>query len=229
MLIWVLSASLIGGAALAAPLTDTERSQLVQRIQQGDSNSMLEGGKSGDLTLIPALEGFLQARSNAVTESITQMTQAVNTEEERRRVIPPREALMYNEYDTAAENARMALAKLGVSRYLDEIMTELKTPTSSTLFRVKYSTLSPRAYGYRVQVGALKKLAYVKNPSTVKDIAEFLRYAKSPNTTEPSDEVRPPLAVFAAGTLRSIVDNPPPTNDPSVWQQWWEQNKDKYP
>ena len=124
---------------------------------------------------------------------------------------------MTSEYDTAALNARMALAKLGVKQYLDEILTELKTPTNSTLFRVCYSTLSPSGYGYYVQVDALRKLAYIKNPSTIKDIAYFLQYTERFKAEEHSDERRSPLAKFAIQTLRSIVENPPPTDDPLVW------------
>jgi hypothetical protein len=46
-------------------------------------------------------------------------------------------------------------------------------------------------------------------------------------------------AVVAMKTLAQIADNPPQINLPDVaemfdarskiWQQWWQQNKDKYP
>lgn len=207
---------------------EPSQDELLARIQAGDSTAILEAGKSGDQSLIPTLEAFVQARRDAVTETMTKLKQALaetqNTDEERRRFLQPREALMSSEYEPVVENARMALAKLGVHQYLEEILTELKTPTNSTLYRVCCGSED----GYRVQAGALRKLAYVNNPSTIKDIAEFLQYTKRPNAGR-SDYIQPPLAKYAAQTLRSMVKNPLPTDDPLVWQQWWEQNKDKYP
>jgi len=29
--------------------------------------------------------------------------------------------------------------------------------------------------------------------------------------------------------LRLMVEDPPRSNKVKAWQQWWEQNKDKYP
>jgi len=228
----ILGAVLLACAFVSSPArvrgAKPSRDELLARIQAGDSTAILEAGKSGDQSLIPVLEGFLQARRDTVTETMTKLKQAYaetqNTDEEKRRFLPPREALMTSEYDSVAQNVRMALAKLGVHQYLDEILIELKTPTNSTLHKVCCGSED----GYRVQAGALRKLAYVNNPTTIKDVAEFLKYTKRPNA-EWSDYMQAPLAKYATQTLRSMVKNPLPTDDPLAWQQWWEQNKDKYP
>jgi hypothetical protein len=212
-------AFVICSVAFANAISEPDRIKLLQRIQEGNPAAMLEAGQGGDVTMIPALEEFLQARSNAVEETMSRLAKAYGNEEERRRFMLPREAIMTSEYDIAAQNARTALARLHVKKYLDEILTELIDPTNSTVFRVWGGN------GFSVQAGALKKLAYVKDPSTVKFAAKFL------NETErqQSDAPRPPLAWYAICTLRSLVDNPPATNDFKVWQEWWGQNRDRYP
>ena len=219
----MLVAWVLGNGPAKVHGTEPSHDELLARIQAGDSTAILEAGTSGDPTLIPALEGFLQARSNTVERTIADLIRAYPTEEEGRRSVPPREALMSGEYDAVAQNARTALAKLGVKRYLDEILVELMNPTNSMVFRVWHTG------GYRIQVQALKKLAYVNDRSTVKLVAKFLHATESPNLTEPSDVARSPLAAHALAALRVMVDNPPATNDFKLWQQWWEQNKDKYP
>src|SRR3989442_8407554 len=95
-LAWVLMISSIASAA--APLTETERLQLVQRIQQSDANAMLEAGKSGDSALIPALEAVLQTRSNAVAKVITGREQMFQTEEARHQFLRWRDTLRWPEY-----------------------------------------------------------------------------------------------------------------------------------
>jgi hypothetical protein len=81
---------------------------------------------------------------------------------------------------------------------------------------------------------AFKKLAYIRDPSTVKIVAQFLysteRFYNAPDV--------PPWWVSgaAARALRQMVDNPPALpavhtgeEEDRAWQQWWEKNKDKYP
>ena len=135
---------------------------------------------------------------------------------------------------------KMALAKLGVRKYLDEIVTELTTSISvavtsggETHVHLNYAALA-------VQIAAFKKLAYIKDRSTVKLIAGFLYgkenaddyFVKSDSDSSGYWDYmliyeRPSEATMK--TLAQIVDNPPQSDDVKVWQQWWEKNKDKYP
>jgi hypothetical protein len=138
-------------------------------------------------------------------------------------------------------NARKkALAKLGVKEYLDEILIEL-TNTSSTVVASGRGMNSSIDYArLSAQTEALKKLAYIKNRSTVKLIAAFL-YGKENaddyivKSDSESNGYWYCMLIYerpsetAMKTLAQIVDNPPAGNDVKVWQQWWEQNKDKYP
>ncbi len=192
-------------AEIAYP-SDTTKEALIARIQKTDEDAILEAGKSGDADYIQALQGV--ARGDAA--------------------------------DRRVSAARMALAKLGVKKYLDEIVSELTNSTSvavtsggETHVHLNYAALA-------VQIAAFKKLAYVKDHSTVKIIAGFLYgkenaddyFVKSDSDSSGYWDYmliyeRPSEA--ATKTLTQIVDNPPAGNDVKVWQQWWEQNKDKYP
>jgi hypothetical protein len=134
--------------------------------------------------------------------------------------------------------AQKALAKLGVKKYLDEILLEATDPTNTpaamaTMSRPGVPGFPPKHVGLEVQMRAFKKLAYVKDRSSVRVIASFL-YAKE----NPEDYVErggfdmvvyEPPSRMAMKTLAQIVDNPPASRDVKAWQQWWEQNKDKYP
>jgi hypothetical protein len=197
--------------------SDTSKPALITRIQRADEDAILEAGNSGDSLYVPALE--IQAGGRAAD----------------RRVIA----------------AKMALAKLGIKSYLDETVAELTT-TNSALFRSYRESDgffgSPKADAdrqaqYLTQEKAFEKLAYIKDRSTVKLIIPFL-YAKE----NPEDYihhggfdmvVNQSPSESAMSALAQIVENPPvihlPGNsdDHSVrlkaWQQWWQQNKDKYP
>jgi hypothetical protein len=140
--------------------------------------------------------------------------------------------------------ARTALAKLGVKKCLDGIVTEL---TNNTVDAPGPNGTPPSAVVKHerrwAQMEALKKLAYIKDRSTVKVLASYL-YAKE-NPDDYVDYGGKDIVVFeppseaAVRILPQIVDNPPAinlqgTNDThdarvKIWQQWWEQNKDKYP
>jgi hypothetical protein len=187
---------------------DGTKEAIIARILRADDDAILEAGKSGDGTFIPALEKLAGDRPTD------------------RRVI----------------HAQMALAKLGVKKHLDETITELTT-TNSALFKAHISGYC-RAYGsedWRVacakeetQKTAFEKLAYIRNASTVKVVAQFLY---STEHYQFSNDVPAYWASsYAIPTLRQMVDNPPQTpveytreQDIHAWQQWWEQNKDKYP
>ncbi len=172
---------------------------LEQRITQGDTAAIIEAADANRKDLIPVIERFSDSKAG-----------------------------------------KKALAKLGVKEYLDGILVEL-TNTSSTAVAsgrgmnpsVDYAKLS-------VQTEAFKKLAYIKNRSTVKVIAAFLYGKENPNdyivkSDSESDGYWYCMVIYerpseaAMKTLAQIVDNPPASSDVKVWQQWWEQNKDKYP
>lgn len=177
-------------------------------VNRGEYSAILEAGRTGDTNLIP----FLQA----------QMTGEPTD--------PPTEA------------AKMALAKLGVKKYLDETVAELTT-TNSALFEAYKKDggcafpdeeMRVRCAKQRTWETAFKKVAYIHNPSTVKVVAQFLY---STEHFQFAPDVPPWWASgYAYMTLRQMVDNPPAlpavrTHEEEVhaWQQWWEQNKDKYP
>jgi len=185
---------------------------MIARIRQADDDAILQAGKSGDSSYIPALETQAQGRTTD------------------RRVI----------------DAKMALAKLGVAKYLDETIAELTT-TNSALFETnrkfyqnyggsEYWTM--RQARLKTQEQAIEKLAYIRNPSTIKTLAAFLYSTENLNREIPrqGDELFGTPAGMAIMALRQMVDNPPKVpvgftleQDVQAWQQWWEQNKDKYP
>jgi hypothetical protein len=187
----------------------------IARIQSADEDAILEAGKSGDADYIPALE---KQASGRITD---------------RRVIA----------------AKTALAKLGVKWCLDEILLELNDPTNSPVYRA-HSTLygSPpgRYEAIRIRNAAFGKLQYVNDRSTIKVVASFLYTKENPMDYVEGAEPGSTDVVFfewpsevAMKVLAQIVDNPPTINIPDnaythdarvkAWQQWWEQNKDKYP
>lgn len=131
------------------------------------------------------------------------------------------------------------LAKLGVKRYLDEIVMELTT-TNSPLFDA-YKKGSPVALSdaratrfsddpgiYDIQTKAFVRLAYIPDRSTVKIVAAFL-YSPQEMRFVTDDIRQQPPSWFAIWALRLMVDNPPQSDDVKIWQQWWEENKHKYP
>ena len=139
--------------------------------------------------------------------------------------------------------ARKALAKLGGKKYLDGIVAEL---TNNALDAPGPNGAPPTTVVKHerrwAQMEAFKKLAYIKDRSTVKVLASYL-YAKE-NPDDYVDHGGKDIVVFetpseaAMRILPQIVDNPPAvnlqgTNDThearvKIWQQWWEENKAKY-
>jgi HEAT repeat protein len=138
--------------------------------------------------------------------------------------------------------AKAALAKLGAKKYLDEAVTELTTTNSElfTFYMRNGICAYPSKEGRvacatkRTQETAFEKLAYIRNPSTVKVVAQFLYSTEHYQFS--TDE--PPWWTSGAAVraLRQMVDNPPTLpavhsgeEEDRAWQQWWEQNKSKYP
>jgi hypothetical protein len=179
---------------------------LEQRINRGDVRAFMDAGDLGRKDLIPALEPYAGDESWA----------------------------------------RAALAKLGVKKYLDAILLEATGLTNRVVYREgeKYTGSSQDKYETLwVQMEAFKKLAYIKDRSTVKTLIAFLDIEENPEDYVQrggKDIVRFERPSNAAmRILPQIVDNPPAinlqgTNDThearvKLWQQWWEQNKAKYP
>jgi hypothetical protein len=237
----VLACILLG--VIQTPAETPSNAELLAAIQRDDRNAILEAGKSGDKTFIPILSERAKPRGVPPLDP------------EKLTGISPRDVEMLKRdrerprFDPIADAAKMALAKLGVKEYRDEIVSELTT-TNSTNFRTTYRELTELAgvsrdkavqdAKYSTQLDALQKLAYINDSSTIKYIAPLLY-----DTTDPSPKPAPgamdrvvlsSLAQLAVHTLKQMV-RPLPSNVQGVtdmdeiraWQQWWEQNKDKYP
>jgi len=230
MLLMLLLSALL--TAAQAQVTPPAGSDLLSRVEHGDRTAILEAGKTGDTNFIPVLESI--ASPHYVDQIDTNTFRNMNPEQ----VKTLKNTFWHPVYDDpTAVNARMALAKLGVKEYLDEILLELTDPTSSPVCKEREGHPQYRCFPIDVRNAAFNKLGYVNNRSTVRAIASFL-----PITTEPvtgTDVMYDSYSELAMRTLAGMVDNPPQINLPDVsetldarskiWQQWWEQNKDKYP
>lgn len=180
-----------------------ETNALEQRVRHWEVAAIKEAGNSGRQDLIPALQGAADA--------------SVDPEEPVRIW------------------AKASLAKLGVKKYLDETIAELTT-TNSALFEAHKNggcrgflseEKSTQCAKMETQETAFKKLAYIRDPSTVKIVVQFLY---STEHYQFSPDVPPWWASGAAvRALQQMVDNPPAGVEEKVWQQWWEQNKSNYP
>ena len=214
----------------AGVLAESQRETLERRIAQGDRDAVLEAGNTGDKGSIPVLESMARPHFTGGPESIKGLS-------------PEQAGALSNSVwrsvydDRAAVNARMALAKLGVKNYLDEIVLELTDPANSPVCKESEGHPGYSCNLKRVRSEAFSKLAYIKDGSTVRAIASFLSVTNEP--APDGDVMYDAYAYLAMRTLAQIVDNPPQINLPDdaehfdarakIWQQWWEQNKDKYP
>jgi HEAT repeat protein len=122
-------------------------------------------------------------------------------------------------HPAVAELTKQALAKLGDQYYLAEILAELEVEDR------------------HVRSEAFRKLAYVQDQVTVRQIAPFLR---DPGPLPLADgHVRyTPYRFLAAWALGQIVDAPPVKKDLAglyteadvkTWQTWWESHQHTYP
>ncbi len=117
---------------------------------------------------------------------------------------------------------------------LEEIMTELVSPKESAAFTAQTNHMAAQEPEVAVRSKAFTRLAYIANRSTVRQVASFLTDTTHP-PQKPTDVRYVSYAEMAADTLSQMVTNAPPTTNFSAqdkiraWQQWWEQNKDKYP
>ncbi len=176
---------------------------LEQRINRGDYYAFLEAADAGRKDLIPALEKYASDRA-----------------------------------------AKKALAKLGVRKYVDEIISELTTTNSGTYATNLKNYLEmgePLANAealaeWSARMKVFDDLAYIGDKSTVKVIASYLYVKEWKKPFAGNDVGFDPPSFQAVVTLQKMnLEGAPNTRGLSVtatlaaWQQWWEQNKDKYP
>jgi hypothetical protein len=208
--------------ALVLP-AHAQQQDLVERIKKGETSAILEVGRSGDKSFIPQLESMARPSDSELSPDELKGMDPQQAERVKEAMRRP----MYNE--PSAVNARMALAKIGVKEYLDEIVSELTT-TNSRAYKAELHYYPADHARLMTQYNALKALLYVNNPSTVKYIASELYDTYDPNKGNTSDVIRPVPAVEAAEALRKMLGTgPSDTSDIATWKQWWEQNKAKYP
>jgi HEAT repeat protein len=134
-------------------------------------------------------------------------------------VIPDLEPYVASSDKAVAELSRQALAKLGVQHYLDEILVEFD------------------AEDVRVRSEAFRKLTYIGDKATVREIALFLWNLDAPVPASPHVRFIP-YRFLAAWALGQIVNNPPVKKDLAAlyieqdiktWQTWWESHQHEYP
>lgn len=128
-------------------------------------------------------------------------------------------------YRAHADSAQMALARLGESKEMAEIVEESKSDDPL------------------IQNRSFRKLEYVANRTAVRaliarlDDSEFKTqtYLLPDGTKVHSDVVLPPPSSVAIRTLEKIVRNPP-TQDSrrvgereiGIWKAWWKANRKEY-
>ena len=239
----ILGAMLLACAFVTSPSkvqgAEPSRDELLARIQSRDRAAMLEAGNTRDASYVPALQGFIDGRTRYVEDDATKL-EKMDRDSGITNGISAEAEIAHELDDPSIHAAKAALAKLGVRKYLDETLTELTT-TNSLLYRAERdrargstagSAAEERVALYNTRKTALDKLAYIADPSTVRVIASCLADTVAPHPAPPgvtSRVFRTSVAQLAGKALRRIVSNPPPSDDVQVWQQWWEQNKDKYP
>lgn len=126
--------------------------------------------------------------------------------------------------------AQMALAKLGDSEAMNEILAELQSDDPMS------------------QDHAIKKLAYIANNEAMEVLVNLLEDNKprkmkgyDPNMRGPKGEMPQgkilyePINVIAMKTLATIIPNPiipadklPTQENIQKWREWWEANSNKY-
>jgi hypothetical protein len=203
-----LTVILVAGACqrVAGSDASTQAETLEHRVNRGDWDAFREAANANRKDLIPALEKFA---------------------------------------DDAV--AKKALAKLGVRKYLDEIISELTVTNSGRYARVLKDNLEigePRTNAealaeWRTRMAVFDDLAYIGDKSTVKVIAAYLYVKEWKKPFAGKDVGFGPPSLQAAYTLEKMnLENAPDVrkiaypsaeNVIKAWQQWWEQNKDKYP
>ena len=199
--------------------------ELLEQIQGGDRAAMLEAGNTGDTSFVPSLEAYIQTNMSALSNDLVKLEEKAQQFGRTSGLSMERE-LASRHSELQIQAAQMALAKLRVEKYLDEIISELtatNTPSGRELSGTEI---------YEVKAGALKKLAYIANPSTIKFIGPCLYDTADPYPYVPGARDKflvSRVASDAMAALRKMITDAPVTNDFTVWQQWWEQNKGKYP
>lgn len=147
---------------------------------------------------------------------------------------PPETLNLPDDVKVGIEQVWLQSAKGGDGQILNEIVTELVSPKESAAFTAQTNHVAGQELEIAVRSKAFERLAYIANRSTIRQIASFLTDTTHP-PQKPTDVHYASYAEMAADTLSQMVTNAPPTTNFSaqdkirVWEQWWEQNKDKYP
>jgi len=133
-------------------------------------------------------------------------------------------------FGSASSCAQMALAKLGDSEAMDEILAELKNEEPVS------------------QDNAIKKLTYVANNKAIEVLIGLLGNNKprkmkgyDPNMRGPKGEMPQgkilyePINVIAMKALATIIPNPivsadklPAQENIQKWREWWQANSNRY-
>jgi hypothetical protein len=224
---------LVAAAAFANGGTDSSKEALVARIKNAEPAAMVEAGNSGDKSFI----SFLEAQTSThYGPAISPKVYDQLSPRQKKEVDFPLPA-------KSSEAAKMALAKLGVKKYLDEAVAELTTTNSALFQAYKVRHLNGASSEesaverakYDAQEQAFEKLAYINDPSAIKFIGPFL-YDTRTAPFRGTDFFLATPAQLAVLTLRKMIQPLPSdangtldADDIRAWQQWWEQNKDKYP
>jgi hypothetical protein len=228
----VLPLSMLLMSLTFAQMVPAVESELLSSVQHGDRNAIIQAGATGDTNFVSVLESI--ARPHFVAQVNSNSVRNMSPEQ----IETLKESMWRPVYDDPiAVDARVALAKLGIKDYLDEILTELTDPAHSPVCKERDGHPQFRCDAIRVRNGAFDKLAYIRSRSTVRAIASFLSVTSAPASE--GDIRYDSYANMAMRALTKIVDDPPQTGLPEdsatlearskIWQQWWEQNKDKYP
>jgi hypothetical protein len=228
-LIWIAAGQ---SCPAQAPAAQPSHDELLTRVQHGDRNAIIQAGATGDTNFVSVLESI--ARPHFVAQVNSNSVRNMSPEQ----IETLRESMWRPMYDDPiAVDARVALAKLGIKDYLDEILTELTDPAHSPVCKERDGHPQFRCDAIRVRNRAFDKLAYIRSRSTVRPIASFLSVTSAPASE--GDIRYDSYANMAMRALTKIVNDPPQTGLPEdsatldarskIWQHWWKQNKDKYP
>jgi hypothetical protein len=153
--------------------------RVIEKINQGDTQAILELGRLGDRAAIPYLKELRQKprpdRSCHAILDIRMAREEAKTE-------------LYETFPCVPDNAVMALAKLGEQDQMREIVQELESAD------------------YVVQVEATLKLAYLGGPEAIRMLVNLLDRHEGRAV---SDFFYPALSQMAAYALARIVPDPP--------------------
>lgn len=143
-------------------------------------------------------------------------------------LIPILEKYIESNDKTVADSAKQALAKLGVEKHLEEIISELNRGIPSG------SPMHPKEYSARGR--AMKKLAYIGGKRAVVELAKILFETENPISMS-RDHKLIPYRYGAGYFLQDLVPDPPvrkktsliyKEQDIQVWRAWWLEHRHEF-